>query len=76
MGQLVKEIAALQNYEEFASLNWKGSFEDYLDLVKKNPDVTRHIGVLFHQIQIVFERSLPIKRGKFLIILKRRNFFY
>lgn len=41
MGQLVKEIAALQDYEEFASLNWKGSFEDYLELVKKNPDVTR-----------------------------------
>ena len=26
---------------KFASLNWKGSFEDYLELVKKNPDVTR-----------------------------------
>jgi len=41
MGQLINDIAALQNYEEFASLNWKGSFEDYLDIVKENPNVTR-----------------------------------
>lgn len=41
MGQLVNEIAALQDYEEFASLNWTGSFEDYLDIVKKDPNVTR-----------------------------------
>ena len=41
MGQLVNDIAALQDYEEFASLNWKGTFEDYLGLVKKDPGVTR-----------------------------------
>ena len=41
MGQLINEIASLQDYEEFASLNWKGTFEDYLEIVKKNPNVTR-----------------------------------
>jgi serine protein kinase len=41
MGQLIKEIAAFQDYDEFASLNWKGTFEEYLEIVKKNPGVTR-----------------------------------
>ena len=42
MGQLVNEIAGLQNYEEFAELNWRGNFEDYLGLVKKNQTLLGH----------------------------------
>ena len=38
---LVGQIAALQDYKEYEELNWEGSFEDYLDLVRKNPRVTR-----------------------------------
>ncbi|MCB9525666.1 MAG: serine protein kinase [Myxococcales bacterium] len=41
MGRLVDQIAALQNYEEFADLHWTGSFEDYLQIVKERPAVTR-----------------------------------
>jgi serine protein kinase len=41
MGKLVEQIAKLQNYEQFADLHWSGSFEDYLGLVRDNPDVTR-----------------------------------
>lgn len=41
MGTLVSKIAALQDFEEFADLHWTGSFEDYLGLVRKNPEVTR-----------------------------------
>ncbi|MBV70103.1 MAG: serine protein kinase [Myxococcales bacterium] len=41
MGKLVEKIAKLQNYEEFADLNWTGSFEDYLKIVRENPTVTR-----------------------------------
>ena len=38
---LVQEVANLQNYEEFADLNWTGSFEDYLNIVRERPEVTR-----------------------------------
>ena len=38
---LVGKIAALQNIEEYLELNWSGSFEQYLDIVRKTPEVTR-----------------------------------
>jgi serine protein kinase len=41
MANLVEHIASFQNYEEFAQLNWTGSFEDYLQIVQENPAVTR-----------------------------------
>ena len=39
---LIAKIASLQNLREYAELNWSGSFEDYLNLVRKNPAVTRN----------------------------------
>ncbi len=39
---LVRQIADLQNYEEYKELHWEGSFEQYLELVRKNPRVTRN----------------------------------
>ena len=41
MGNFVTAIAELQNLQEFADLHWSGTFEDYLDIVRKNPKVTR-----------------------------------
>jgi serine protein kinase len=38
---LVEKIAALQDYKEYADLNWEGSFEEYLGLVRENPRVCR-----------------------------------
>jgi len=38
---LVTQIAALQDYERYEDLNWSGSFEEYLDMVRKNPRITR-----------------------------------
>ncbi len=39
---LVGQIAELQDYDEYKELHWEGSFEDYLELVRKNPRVTRN----------------------------------
>ncbi len=39
---LISQIAAMQDYKEYEDLNWEGSFEDYLHLVRKNPRVTRN----------------------------------
>jgi serine protein kinase len=41
-GGLLGMIAQLQDVEQFRELNWEGSFEDYLGLVKENPDVCRN----------------------------------
>ena len=40
-GSWVSRIAALQDAKTYAELNWEGSFEDYLEIVRKNPKVTR-----------------------------------
>ena len=39
---LVGQIAELQNLKTYKELAWEGSFEDYLELVRKNPQVTRN----------------------------------
>jgi serine protein kinase len=36
------KIAALQDKKEYAELNWEGSFDEYLELVRQNPRVTRN----------------------------------
>ena len=38
---LIAKVAALQNLKEYAELNWSGTFEDYLSIVRKTPSVTR-----------------------------------
>src|SRR5215813_15196971 len=39
---ILSAIANLQNAQEYQELNWEGSFEDYLKLVRDNPRVTRN----------------------------------
>jgi serine protein kinase len=39
---LVSKIASFQDYEEYRNLHWEGSFEDYLDIVRQRPEVTRN----------------------------------
>ena len=41
MASLTESIGRLNNIEVFQELNWTGNFDDYLDIVKKNPDVCR-----------------------------------
>ena len=40
--EMVSRIAALQDYSEYRDLNWEGSFEDYLRIVREKPQVTRN----------------------------------
>ncbi|MCK6575456.1 serine protein kinase [Myxococcota bacterium] len=41
MGSFVNSIAELQNLQEYADLHWSGTFEEYLELVRKNPKIVR-----------------------------------
>jgi len=38
---LLKKIASLQDMEEYRELHWTGSFEEYLEIVRKDPSVCR-----------------------------------
>jgi serine protein kinase len=38
---LVARIAGLQNTEEYRELHWNGTFDEYLDIVRQRPEVTR-----------------------------------
>ncbi len=42
MSEMVARIAALQDYDTYRDLHWEGSFEDYLDIVRQRPEVTRN----------------------------------
>lgn len=35
-------LQKLQNEKNYADLNWSGSFDEYLDIVRKTPEVTRN----------------------------------
>jgi serine protein kinase len=41
MSSMTSTISSLQNTEEYQELHWSGTFEDYLEIVKENPLVTR-----------------------------------
>jgi len=41
MATLVDRIAALQDFKRYEDLHWSGTFEEYLELVRQNPRVTR-----------------------------------
>lgn len=39
---LIQIIDQMQNQKRFQELNWRGSFEQYLDIVHQNPSITRN----------------------------------
>jgi serine protein kinase len=68
---LVGQIAELQNYASYKELAWEGSFEDYLELVRKNPLVTRNAYqrlydmVLAHGVEEYIDNKKKLVRYKF-----------
>ncbi len=69
---LVGQIAELQNYEEYKELHWEGSFEDYLELVRKNPRVTRNAFQRIYDMVYAHGAEEYIDNKKKLV---RYNFF-
>jgi serine protein kinase len=72
MDQLVDKIAELQDYNEYRDLNWTGSFEDYLRLVRENPKVTRTSFQRMYDMILSYGQEEYIDNKKKLI---RYNFF-
>jgi len=40
--QMISSIASLQDYDLYRELTWEGSFEEYLQIVREKPQVTRN----------------------------------
>jgi serine protein kinase len=68
---LVGQIASFQNYDVYKELNWEGSFEDYLNLVRRQPQVTRNAFqrvydmVLSHGVEEYIDNKKKLVRYKF-----------
>jgi serine protein kinase len=69
---MVARIAALQDYREYQELNWGGSFEDYLQIVRENPKVTRTAFQRVYDMILSYGQEEYIDNKKKII---RYNFF-
>ncbi len=69
---LVAKIASLQNQKEYAEINWSGSFEDYLAIVRANPAVTRSAFQRIYDMVLSYGQEEYIDNKKRII---RHNFF-
>ena len=69
---MVERIAAMQDYDLYRDLSWGGSFEDYLDVVRQRPQVTRNSFQRVYDMIVSFGTEEYIDNKKKLI---RYNFF-
>ncbi|MCU0691907.1 MAG: hypothetical protein MUF54_10935 [Polyangiaceae bacterium] len=69
---MVERIAAMQDYDLYRDLSWEGSFEDYLEIVRKRPQVTRNSFQRIYDMIISHGTEEYIDNKKKLI---RYNFF-
>src|SRR4051794_35094841 len=69
---LIAKVAALQNLKEYAELNWSGTFEDYLAVVRKTPGITRSAFQRVYDMILSYGQEEYIDNKKRLI---RYNFF-
>ncbi len=67
-----QKIAALQDKKEYAELNWEGSFDEYMELVRQNPRVTRTAYQRVYDMVLSHGKSEYIDNKKKLV---RYHFF-
>jgi serine protein kinase len=71
-GNMVAQIAAMQDYDRYRDLSWEGSYEEYLELVRERPEVTRNAFQRVYDMVISFGTEEYIDNKKKLV---RYNFF-
>src|SRR3954451_23951189 len=68
---ILSSIREKLNLPEYQKIHWEGSFEEYLDIVFKHPEVTRtayqrlYDMILSHGTEEVYEHKEKIIRFKF-----------
>jgi len=55
---IVSLIAERQNLEQFRKKTWEGTFEEYLDLVREHPKITRNAFQRVYDMIVSFERDV------------------
>ena len=68
----INRIASFQDSKQYAELNWEGSFEDYLALIRQNPRVTRTAFQRIYDMILSYGRTEYIDNKKKLV---RYHFF-
>jgi serine protein kinase len=69
---LLGRISALQDSKHYRELNWTGSFEDYLAIVRERPEVTRNAYQRLYDMIIAHGTEEYVDNKKKLV---RYNFF-
>src|SRR4029079_7828678 len=69
---MVQKIAALQDFALYRDLAWEGTFEDYLQIVRERPSVTRNAFQRVYDMIISYGTEEYIDNKKKLV---RYNFF-
>jgi serine protein kinase len=67
MGSLVEKVASYHNLQEFREHHWSGSFEEYLEVVRKNPKVTRNAYQRMYDMIMSYGREEYIDAKKKLV---------
>jgi len=67
MSEMVARIAALQDYDTYRDLHWEGSFEDYLDVVRERPEVTRNAFQRLYDMVVSYGEEEYIDNKKRLV---------
>ena len=67
MGDMVSAIATLQDYDQYQDLHWEGSFEDYLQIVREQPEVTRNAFQRLYDMVVSYGAEEYIDNKKKLI---------
>jgi serine protein kinase len=65
--EMVSRIANFQNYDQYRNLHWEGSFEDYLQIVRDKPQVTRNAFQRLYDMIISYGEEEYIDNKKRLI---------
>ncbi len=64
---MVERIAALQDYDQYRDLHWEGSFEDYLQIVRERPEVTRNAFQRLYDMVVSYGEEEYIDNKKRLV---------
>ena len=70
--QMTERIASMQDYQLYRQLHWEGTFEDYLQIVRERPQVTRNAYQRAYDMIISYGTEEYIDNKKKLV---RYNFF-
>jgi serine protein kinase len=72
MGNMVEQIARLQDYDLYRDLSWEGSFEEYLAVIRERPQVARNSFQRVYDMVVSYGTEEYIDNKKRLL---KYNFF-